>query len=343
MTSSPVDCEALIIGAGPAGLFAAFQLGMAGVHAHLVDVLDRPGGQCVELYPQKPIHDIPAHPAITGEQLAARLLEQAAPFDPVFHFRERAETMRQNPEGGFSVGMASGLSFHARALVIAAGGGSIQPKKPPLRGLDAFEGKSVFYAVRNKADFAGLDIVIAGGGDSALDWALELAPRAKSLTLLHRRKEFRAAAASVRRMRAMADAGQMRFQLGQLRGLIGENGQLRAVKAAHEGKTFDIPADRLLLFFGLTNKMGALSGWGMNMQGGQVVVNTENFESSIPGIFAIGDACIYPGKLKLILSGFHEAALMAQKACTYVHPDEHHAFVHSTSSEILAEKLKERN
>ena len=339
MSKPPVTCEALIIGAGPAGLFAAFQLGMAGVSCHIVDVLSHAGGQCVELYPQKPIYDIPAHPRITGAQLTERLLAQAAPFSPAFHFDESARSLGKLEDGRFCVKMDSGLSFHAAVVIIAAGGGAIQPKKPPLRNIGDYEGESVFYAVKDKAAFAGEEIVVAGGGDSALDWAMELAPRAKGLTLLHRREQFRAAPASVRRMRRMVEEGRMNFRLGQLRELVGERGQLRAVRAANGREQFEIPASKALMFFGLTNKMGPLAQWGMEMQGGQIAVNTENFETSIPGLFAIGDACAYPGKLKLILSGFHEAALMAQKACALVHPGEHHAFVHSTSSEILAEKL----
>lgn len=337
---APIETEALIIGAGPAGLFAVFQLGMAGARCHVADVLEHAGGQCVELYPGKPIFDIPAHPRITGQELAARLVEQAAPFEPVYHFGESADALERLDDGRFAVRMASGKVFHARVVVIAAGGGAIQPKKPPLRGIEAFEGVSVFYAVKDKEAFRGRDVMIAGGGDSALDWAIELAPIARGLTLIHRREEFRAAPETVRRMRALVAAGKMDFRLGQMRELIGEGGALRAVKAAHGGETFEIPADRLLLFFGLTNKLGPIAKWGLEMEGGRIVVNTENFETSLPGVFAIGDVCVYPGKLKLILSGFHEAALMAQKAIGHVQPERHHAFVHSTSSDILAEKLK---
>ena len=334
-----LETEALIVGAGPAGLFAAFQLGMAGVRAHLVDVLPHAGGQCVELYPQKPIYDIPAHPRITGRELAERLLEQAAPFEPVFHFGEAARELERLEDGGFRVRTASGLTFLARVVVVAAGGGSIEPKKPPLKGLEDYEGRSVFFSVKDVEAFRGRRIVVAGGGDSALDWAIELAPLAERLTLLHRRPEFRAAPESVRRMKGMVEAGKMEFRLGQIRGLSGEGGMLRAVRAAHGGEEFELPADTLLLFFGLSGKLGPVAEWGLEMEGGRIRVDTEAFETSVPGVFAIGDVCVYPGKLKLILSGFHEAALMAQKAVRYVRPGEHHAFVHSTSSEILAERL----
>ncbi len=333
-----IETEALIIGAGPVGLFAVFELGMAGVSAHVIDILPQAGGQCMELYPDKPIFDIPAHPRITGRELTERLLEQAAPFEPVFHFGEAAQTL-QRGDDGFIVTTASGKRFFAKVVVVAAGGGAIVPKRPPLKGLDEYEGTSVFYAVRDRDAFRGRRIVVAGGGDSALDWAIDLAPIAEGLTLLHRREEFRAAPASVERMRRMVEAGEMAFRLGQISGLVGENGRLRAVRARHKGETFEIPADRLLLFFGLAGRLGPLETWGYEVKGGRIVVDTEAFETSIPGVFAIGDVCLYPGKLKLILSGFHEAALMAQKAVRHVHPERHHTFQHSTSSEIIAEKL----
>ncbi len=324
------------------GLFAVFELGMVGISAHVIDILPHAGGQCVELYPDKPIFDIPAQPRISGAELAERLLQQIAPFEPTFHFNESAQVLERIPQeegGGFIVSTASGKRFRTPVVVVAAGSGAIVPKRPPLKRLEEFEEKSVFYAVRDPEQFRGRRIVVAGGGDSALDWAIELAPHAERLTLLHRRQEFRAAPASVERMRQMVEAGQMDFRLGQICGLVGENGVLQAVQARHQGETFEIPADACLLFFGLAGRLGALAQWGFEMQGGQIAVNTENFETSIPGVFAIGDVCTYPGKLKLILSGFHEAALMAQKAARYVFPGRHVSFEHSTSSTILAKKL----
>ena len=335
-----LDSEALVIGAGPVGLFSVFELGMAGVAARVADILSRAGGQCVELYPDKPIYDIPAIPEISGGALSERLLEQAAPFDPQFHFNEAAQTLEGDVENGFVVGFASGLEVAAKVVVIAAGGGLIAPKKPPLKELAAFEDRSVFFAVRDPAAFRGKRIVVVGGGDSALDWAIELAPRAASLTLLHRREAFRAAPASVAKMRDMVAAGAMDFRLGQIRGLKGENGRLDAVVAAHGGEAFEIPADVCLMFFGLAGRIGPIADWGLKMKGPLIEVDTEAFETSRPGVFAIGDVCTYPGKLKLILSGFHEAALMARKAVRYVRPGEHHRFEHSTSSAILHEKLK---
>jgi len=339
-----IEAQALVIGAGPVGLFAVFELGMVGVSAHVIDILPHAGGQCVELYPDKPIFDIPAQPRINGGELAERLLQQIAPFEPTFHFNESAQALERIPQeegGGFIVSTASGKRFRTPVVVIAAGSGAIVPKRPPLKRLEEFEGSSVFYAVREPERFHGQRIVVAGGGDSALDWAIELAPRAKRLTLLHRREEFRAAPASVERMRRMVETGEMDFRLGQISGLVGEGGVLEAVEARHEGETFRIPADACLLFFGLAGRLGPLAQWGCEMRGGQIVVNTESFETSIPGIFAIGDVCTYPGKLKLILSGFHEAALMAQKAARHVYPDRHVSFEHSTSNTILAEKLRQ--
>ena len=333
-----VEAEALIIGAGPAGLFAVFELGMVGVSAHVIDILPQAGGQCMELYPDKPIFDIPAHPRITGRELTERLLEQAAPFEPTFHFGEAAQGLERTDDG-FVVSTASGKRFRTKVVVVAAGGGAIVPKRPPLKRLEEFEGTSVFYAVKEPEAFRGRRIVVAGGGDSALDWAIALAPLAEELTLLHRREEFRAAPASVAKMRRMVQAGEMRFRLGQISGVVGEEGRLEAVQARHQGETFEIPADTLLLFFGLAGRLGPLEKWGYEVKGGRIVVDTEAFETGIPGVFAIGDVCLYPGKLKLILSSFHEAALMAQKAVRYVHPDRHHTFQHSTSSEIIAEKL----
>jgi thioredoxin reductase (NADPH) len=334
-TGEVITTGALVIGAGPAGLFAAFELGMEGVPCHVVDAREEAGGQCTELYPDKPIYDIPAHPRLTGRELTERLIAQAAVFSPVYHFGERAEGLEPLDDGRYRVSMASGLVFEVPVVVIAAGGGIIEPRRPPIPGLAEYEGRSVFYAVKDRAPFRGRDVVIAGGGDSALDWALELAGEARRVTLLHRRPEFRAAADTVARMKAMVERGEMDFVLGQIRALEGEEGRLSAVIAAREGETLRIPAERLLLFFGLSGKMGALAKWGLRMQGGRFVVDTARFETSRPGIFAIGDACTYPGKLNLILSGFHEAALMAHAAAAIARPEGARPFMHSTSMEAL--------
>ncbi len=341
--TAPIETDALIIGGGPVGLFAVFELGLLDVKAHVVDILDKPGGQCAELYPEKPIYDIPALPIVTGQELTDRLLEQIKPFHPEFHFNERVETIRRI-EGGFDVETDGGVKFRTKVIVIAAGGGSFTPKRPPLAGIEGFEGKSVFYAVRKMEDFRDKNVVIVGGGNSALDWTLNLQPLAKSVTLIHRRDEFRAAPDSVNKMRALVAEGRMNFVLGQVTKLEGEGGDLRAmtVRGPVNGgpdQEFQLPAERLLPFFGLTMKLGPVANWGLNLHENLIKVDTEKFETSEPGIFAIGDINWYPGKLKLILSGFHEAALMAQQAHHYVYPGKRVIFQYTTSSSNLQKKL----
>jgi thioredoxin reductase (NADPH) len=341
--TAAVHTDALIIGAGPVGLFAVFELGLLDVKAHVIDILDRPGGQCAELYPEKPIYDIPGLPVVTGQELTDRLLEQIRPFEPVFHFGERVDSLRR-VEGGFEVETDAGSRFFAKAVVIAAGGGSFTPKRPPLAGIEAFEGVSVFYAVRKLDDFRDKKVVVVGGGDSALDWTLTLQPVANSVTLIHRRDEFRASPGSVNRMRALVREGRLKFVLGQVTKLHGSDGELRSLTVrgpAGDGaeRNFEIEAERLLPFFGLTMKLGPIANWGLNLHENLIAVDTEKFETSEPGIFAIGDINWYPGKLKLILSGFHEAALMAQQAHRYVYPGKRVVFQYTTSSSSLQKKL----
>jgi thioredoxin reductase (NADPH) len=338
-----IQTDALIIGGGPVGLFAVFELGLLDVKAHVVDILDRPGGQCAELYPEKPIYDIPGLPIVTGQELTDRLLEQIKPFDPVFHFGERVEAIRR-VEGGFEVKTDGGVNFLAKVIVIAAGGGSFTPKRPPLAGIEDFENKSVFYAVRKMDAFRDKSIVIVGGGDSALDWTLNLQPVGRSVTLIHRRDDFRAAPDSVNKMRALVAEGRLRFMLGQVTKLHGESGELRSltVRGPVNGgpdQEFQVEAERLLPFFGLTMKLGPVANWGLNLHENLIAVDTEKFETSEPGIFAIGDINTYPGKLKLILSGFHEAALMAQQAHRHVYPNKRIIFQYTTSSSSLQKKL----
>ena len=341
MAASGASTDVIIIGAGPVGLFAVFQLGLAKLKSHVVDILDKPGGQCAELYPEKPIYDIPGVPVCTGQELTDRLLEQISPFDPTFHFGEMAAALTKTDEGQWQLTTDSGLTVTAPVLVIAAGGGSFVPKRPPIPGIEDFESKSVFYAVRRIEEFRGRHIVIAGGGDSALDWTVNLAPIAGSLTLLHRRPEFRAAPATVGKMRELEAQGLVRFELGQPTALKGSDGDLEAVMIKRmDGSTGELPADRLLPFFGLTMKLGPIANFGLNLNENLIPVDTEKFETSTPSIFAIGDINTYPGKLKLILSGFHEAALMAQAAHPYVHPDKVLRFQYTTSSSELQRLLK---
>ena len=341
--TTAVHTDALIIGAGPVGLFAVFELGLLDVKAHVIDILDRPGGQCAELYPEKPIYDIPGLPVVTGQELTDRLLEQIKPFEPVFHFGQRVDALRR-VEGGFEVETDAGSKFFAKVIVIAAGGGSFTPKRPPLAGIETFEGTSVFYSVRKMDAFRDKKVVVVGGGDSALDWTLSLEPVAKSVTLIHRRDEFRAAPDSVNKMRALVQEGRMKFILGQVTKLNGQGAELKSltVRGPVSGgreEEFEIEAERLMPFFGLTMKLGPIANWGLNLHENLIAVDTEKFETSEPGIFAIGDINWYPGKLKLILSGFHEAALMAQQAHRIVYPGKKVVFQYTTSSSSLQKKL----
>lgn len=332
--------DAIIIGAGPVGLFAVFELGLLGIKAHLVDILDKPGGQCAELYPEKPIYDIPALPIVTGQELTDRLMEQIAPFDPVFHLGQMAEKIEKTSDDKWVLTTNEGTEIEAPVIIIAAGGGSFVPKKPPLKDLELYEDKSVFYAVRQRSKFEGKHILIAGGGDSALDWALNLHEIAASVSLVHRRDDFRAAPDSVQKMRALVEAGDMNLHIGQLSELVGNNGDLSTVRIkTKDGDIEDLACDMLLPFYGLTMKLGPIADFGLNLERNLIPVDTARFETSTPGIFAIGDINTYPGKLKLILSGFHEAALMAHAAFQYIFPDQKLRFQYTTSSSDLQEKL----
>ncbi|PZP84495.1 MAG: ferredoxin--NADP(+) reductase [Azospirillum brasilense] len=356
--------DVAIIGAGPVGLFAVFELGLLNIKAHLIDILNRPGGQCAELYPEKPIYDIPALPIVTGQQLTDNLLEQIAPFKPEFHFSQMVERL-EKVEGDFvphatlppaasgspsatqgnaaplwKITTDAGTTITAKVVVIAAGGGSFVPKKPPIAGIDAYEGTSVFYAVRKMEQFRDKHLIIVGGGDSALDWTLNLAPLARKLTLVHRRDEFRAAPDSVHKMRELAATGKIDLLFGQVTGLSGHDGQLTGVEITDNEKVkHALGCDALLPFFGLTMKLGPVANFGLNLHENLITVDTEKFETSTPGIFAIGDINTYPGKLKLILSGFHEAALMSQQAFRICFPEQKLRFQYTTSSTDLQKKL----
>ena len=314
--------DVIIIGAGPCGLFAVFELGLLDLRCHLVDILDKPGGQCAELYPEKPIYDIPALPVCTGQELTDRLLEQIAPFDPVFHYGQMAEGLEKLDDGSWLLTTSEGTKLNAPVIVIAAGGGSFVPKRPPLADLDAYEATGgVQYAVRRRDTLAGKKLIIAGGGDSALDWTVNLVDIAESVTLVHRRDDFRAAPDTVAKMRALVAEGRVNLHIGQLKGLDGPDGKLSHVLIQEPGA--DAPtalaADVLLPFYGLTMKLGPIAEFGLNLEENLIPVDTERFETSEPSIFAVGDINYYPGKLKLILSGFHEAALMAHAAHGIVH------------------------
>ena len=339
MSVDVIKTDAVIIGAGPVGLFAVFELGLLDVKAHVIDILDRAGGQCAELYPEKPIYDIPAVPVVTGQQLTDQLMEQIEPFGAEFHFNERVDSI-EKIEGGFRLVTDYGTPFECKVVVIAAGGGSFTPKRPPLPAIEDYEDTSVFYSVRKMEAFKDKDVLIVGGGDSALDWTLNLQPVAKSLTLVHRRSEFRAAPASVQKMMDLVDSGNISFKLGQVTTLHGDDGQLTGVTVkSPDGSTFEQPTEVMLPFFGLTMKLGPVANWGLNLEENLIPVDTEKFETSEKGIFAIGDINTYPGKLKLILSGFHEGALMAQAVHRIVFPDKKLIFQYTTSSSNLQKKL----
>jgi len=338
--SDPVKTDALIIGAGPVGLFAVFELGLLDIKSQVVDILDKVGGQCAELYPEKPIYDIPGFPIVTAQGLVDGLVAQSKPFSPAIHLNEMVESIERIGDPLFRVTTNGGKTFEAKVIVIAAGGGSFQPKRPPIPGIEAYEQKSVHYAVRRMEDFRGKNILVAGGGDSALDWTLNLAPIASHLTLLHRRTEFRAAPDSVNKMMSLVGEGKIDFVVGQATSVEGTDGRIAKVLVKRaDGSNFEIACDAILPFFGLTMKLGPIANWGLRLNEELIPVGTETFETSEKGIFAIGDINTYPGKLKLILSGFHEAALMARKAQSYVYPDKKFVFQYTTSSTSLQKKL----
>jgi thioredoxin reductase (NADPH) len=339
--TEPIKTDVVIIGAGPIGLFAVFELGLLDMKCHLIDILDKIGGQCAELYPEKPIYDIPGIPHTSAQGLVNALLTQIKPFNAQFHLSEMVETVEKIGDPLFRVKTDQGKVFESKVVVIAAGGGSFQPKRPPIPGIEPYEGKSVFYAVRKMETFRDKRVLIVGGGDSALDWTLNLAPIARHLTLLHRRSEFRAAPDSVNKMMALEGEGKVDLVFGQVTALEGADGQVhKAIVKTNEGSIFEIACDAILPFFGLTMKLGPVANWGFELKNDELIpVDTAAFETSMPGIFAIGDINWYPGKLKLILSGFHEAALMSQKAHRYIHPDKRLVFQYTTSSTNLQKKL----
>jgi thioredoxin reductase (NADPH) len=335
----PEQAEAVIIGAGPAGLFQIFELGLLGIRAHIIDSLRQPGGQCTELYPDKPIYDIPALPACGAQELIDRLMAQAKPFGATFHLGEEVTEVQPQPDGKFAIATAGGTRLEARAVVIAGGLGSFQPRRLALAGIEALEGSSVHYRVKSAADFHGQDLVICGGGDSALDWTVDLCGKARSLTLVHRRPEFRAAPATVARMRERVAAGKMQFVEGHAVAIRNENGRNRLDLKTIDGRELQLDADHVLAFFGLHPKLGPIADWGMELEKKALKVDTEKFQTSVPGIFAIGDVNTYPGKKKLILSGFHEAALAAFAIQHHLYPEKRQFLQYTTTSPIMQKRL----
>ena len=339
-----IDTDAVIVGAGPVGLFQVFELGLLEIKAHVIDALPYPGGQCIELYPDKPIYDIPAVPVCTGRELTDRLLGQIAPFGATFHLGQEVSVVQPLVDGRFHVETSTGTHFLTKTVFIAGGVGSFQPRRLNVEGAERFEGTQLFYRVKDAAQFAGKDLVILGGGDSAIDWALAYAgegpQRANSVILVHRRDGFQAAPSNVARMRALCDAMQMQFIVGQVSSFEEAKGRLRGLKVtAGDGVTRVVPLDVLLVFFGLSPKLGPIAEWGLDIERKQLKVDTEKFSTNTPGIFAVGDINTYPGKKKLILSGFHECALAAFGAAPIIFPDKKIHLQYTTTSPKLHKVL----
>lgn len=339
-TAAPLRTEVVIVGAGPCGLFQVFELGLLGIGAHVVDSLAHPGGQCTELYPDKPIYDIPALPVCGAQELVDRLLQQIKPFNAQFHLGQEVTELAKQADGRFHVRTAAGTTFDAGAVVIAGGVGSFQPRRLGVEGAERFEGTQIHYRVKNAAQFGGKRLVIFGGGDSALDWTLDFAPKAASVVLVHRRAEFRAAPASVARMRELCGSGRMRYVEGVAESLILEGGELRGVYVkARDGERHAFEADHLFAFFGLHPKLGPIAEWGLELEKKALKVDTEKFQTSVPGVFAVGDVNTYPGKKKLILSGFHEAALAAFAIQHHLFPQKKQFLQYTTTSPIMQKRL----
>ena len=346
-TDGVIETDVVIIGAGPCGLFQVFELGLLDIHAHVVETLDRPGGQCTELYPSKPIYDIPAYPSIGAQELVDNLLEQIRPFSPTFHLGQQVEELRRLPDERLFVRTTLGTEFVARSVVVAGGVGSFAPVRLKVAGVEAHVGREIFYSVKDPAAHAGRDIVVLGGGDSALDWALDLQKTANSVLLVHRSETFKAAPASVSRMRALCDGLEMQFLTGNVTKLI-EGGPGTASPSpalagievtGGDGVARRIELDHLLVFFGLSPKLGPIADWGLDLKKNSIRVDTEHFQSSEPGIHAVGDINWYPGKKKLILSGFHEAALTAFSIKERLNPGKKVHLQYTTTSPVMHERL----
>jgi thioredoxin reductase (NADPH) len=339
-----IETDAVIVGAGPVGLFQVFELGLLEIKAHVIDSLAYPGGQCVELYPDKPIYDIPAVPVCTGQELTDSLLKQIQPFGATFHLGQEVTVVRQEADGRFHVETSKGTRLLTKTVFIAGGVGSFQPRTLKVDGIEKFDGTQLHYRVKNPAVFAGRNLLVVGGGDSALDWALNFVQegpnKAESVILIHRRDGFRAAPASVAKMRELCDAYEMQFVVGQVTGYDEADGLLTHIKVTGgDGVTRTMPLDMLLVFFGLSPKLGPIAEWGLDLDRKQITVDTEKFETSTRGIFAVGDINTYPGKKKLILSGFHEAALAAFGASPYIFPEKRVLLQYTTTSPKLHKVL----
>lgn len=326
-----ITTDILIIGAGPTGLFTVFEAGLLKLRCHLIDALAQPGGQCAEIYPKKPIYDIPAFPEILAGDLVDNLMKQIEPFQPGFTLGERAETIDKDQEGQFIVTTNKGTKHRAPVVAIAGGLGSFEPRKPPIANIADFEDKGVEYVIRDPEIYRNKKVVIAGGGDSALDWSIFLTDVAKSVTLIHRRNEFRGALDSVEKVQELKDAGKI--ELITPAEVIGLNGDdhITGIKAKRSGQEFDLECDHFIPLFGLAPKLGPIANWGLEIEKNAIKVdNSLDYQTNVPGIYAIGDINTYPGKLKLILCGFHEATLMCQSAYQRIHPDKRYVMKYTT-------------
>lgn len=334
-----IKTDAVIVGAGPVGLFAVFELGIMGLNAHVIDNLDKVGGQCIELYPDKPIYDIPALPECTGETLTKNLLKQIDPFKTNFHLNQRVEKLEKK-DNAWIVTTSDQNQFETPNIIIAAGVGSFEPRKPPIKDIEKFEKTNLFYSVKDKNKFKDQTVCIFGGGDSALDWTVELSKISKKIILVHRREEFRAAQHTVNLARELEKNGKVEILINYQPVNFEGNDKIEKVVLKHDsGEQKEISADSVLAFFGLKMELGPIANWGLDLEAKSLKVNTQNFETNEKGIFAIGDICTYPGKLKLILSGFHESALCAQECFKRARPDEKYVFRFTTSSSDIQKRL----
>jgi thioredoxin reductase (NADPH) len=335
-----IKTDVVIIGAGPCGLFQVFELGLLDIKAHLVDSLKQAGGQCSELYPDKPIYDIPALPVCGAQELVDRLMEQIKPFNPVFHLGQTVTRLEHGEDGRFLLETSTGTRFDTATVILAAGLGAFQPRRLRVKGAEVWEGRNIHYKVSKAGAVAGKDLLILGGGDSALDWALELHGKAKSITLVHRRVEYRAQPASVGKMKSLAANGQLEEFHGNVRAVFETDGKFGGLDiVGSDGEQHTIHADQVFVFWGLSPNLGPIADWGLDLDKRQVNVDTEKFQTSIPGIFAVGDINSYPGKKKLILSGFHEGALAAFGVQQHIHPEQKVRLQYTTTSPIMHKRL----
>lgn len=335
-----IKTDVVIIGAGPVGLFQVFELGLLDIRAHVVDSLPKVGGQCAELYPDKPIYDIPAYPVIGAQELVDRLKEQIKPFKPEFHLGQTVTSLEQRKDGRFTLTTSADTEFDAACVILAAGLGAFQPRKMRTQGAADWEGTHIHYRLRDPKRLAGKNVIVLGGGDSALDWTLELAGQVEELTLVHRRAEYRAQPASVKQMKALAEAGSLSEFHGMVREVVVEDGAFKGLNIADsEGELHRIDADEVLVFWGLSPNLGPIADWGLDIDKRQIHVDTEQFQTSVPGIFAVGDINTYPGKKKLILSGFHEAALAAFGVQKRLHPEQKVHLQYTTTSPLIHKRL----